>query len=201
MIILAVDTALGQESVAILRDGEVIAFSQGTENSLQAERLFEHISNVFAKTKMGYENIDHFAVDIGPGSFTGIRIGLSAILGICLAQGKEMLGISSLEALAYKSGKNKVHTVLNAGRNELYSQEFEINNSIIKNISKAELLRLDSLTSADIGNLAFCAVQTLPDARDIGIAANLMIKNNIADFSRKSPIYIRQPDAKIKVKN
>lgn len=199
MLILSVDTALGQESAAILKDGKVIAFSQGTENSLQAERLFEHINKILKDIKLDYKDIDNFAVNLGPGSFTGIRIGLSAILAISFAQNKQLVGISSLEALADKANKyDKVSVAINAGRDEAYYQEFTIVNGTPREYSFAELIEIEKLIVADIGNLKECKINSVTDARDIGTLAHKLIVNNIADFERKSPIYIRKPDAKLK---
>ena len=199
MIILSVDTALGQESCSILQYGQIIAFSQGTENSLQAEKLFDHINKVLAQTKLKFEDVDYFAANIGPGSFTGIRIGLSALLGICQAQDKKFIGVSSLEALAYKvTARNKTISVaLDAHRDQAYFGEYDFNGDVIKELYKPILVDIEKIILADIGNIKDCRVQSVPDARDIGNVAYSMIKNKTADFSRKSPIYIREPDAKI----
>ncbi len=202
MLILSVDTALGQESCAIIKDGEVVAFSQGTENSLQAERLFEHINNVLAETNLKYDDFEYFAVDLGPGSFTGIRIGLSAILAIGLAQNKKVVGISSLEALANKlseSGATRISSAINAGREQAYYQEFNLQSGLLSEYSNPELIDVNKLIFADIGNVDECKITSLPDARDIGLLAHKLIINDNADFERKSPIYVRKPDAKINV--
>jgi tRNA threonylcarbamoyl adenosine modification protein YeaZ len=197
MLILSVDTALGQESCAITKDGVVLAFSQGDGDSLQAEQLFNHINGALTDAKLKFEDIDHFAADIGPGSFTGIRIGLSAVLAIAFAQNKPFVGVSSLEALAEKvsvNGKN-ISVAINAGRDEAYFQEF----IDLRATTDAKLVALADIKEATAGNIAVCKTKTTPDARDIGITAYRMITNNIADFNRKTPIYIRAPDAKIKV--
>ncbi len=119
MLILAVDTAFGQESCAILRYGEVISYSQGKGDSLQAEKLFDNITAALADAKVSFDNIDYFVADIGPGSFTGIRIGVSAVMGLASAQNKKFLWVSSLEALAYKinvANITSVSVAINAGR-------------------------------------------------------------------------------------
>jgi tRNA threonylcarbamoyladenosine biosynthesis protein TsaB len=197
MYILSVDTALGRESCAVLKDGKVIAFSEGDGDSLQAEKLFEHINGALTEAKLRFEDINYFAADIGPGSFTGIRIGLSAIIAVAFAQGKQFVGVSSLEALAGKVSVNGRHisVAINAGRDEAYFQQFDD----MRPIAEARLVPLADIKEATAGNIAACTTKTTPDARDIGLSAYKMIKNNIADFNRKTPIYIRAPDAKIKV--
>jgi tRNA threonylcarbamoyladenosine biosynthesis protein TsaB len=205
MLILSVDTALGQESCALLKYGEVIGFSQGTENALQAEKLFDHINEMLNKSKLKLENIDYFAADIGPGSFTGTRIGLSAILGVCMAQNKKFVGVSSLEALAYKASAaqdmDSISVALDAGKNEAYFGEFEVRGKKIITSYQPILVEVDKILTATIGNIKECKIQAVPTAKDIGNAAHTMIKNNIADFNRKAPMYIRKPEAEIKFDN
>jgi len=205
--ILAVDTASGLASCAIINNnGNIIAFSGGTESSLQAEGLFDHIIKVLSEANLGYSDLGGFAVNLGPGSFTGIRIGLSAVTALCFALNKKLLGISSLEALAYNAWKEKgishIKTALDAGREGAYFAEFSINESgLITASNDGELIDIKTLPACDIGNLPACITRHSPTAADIAIAAHYKIKNNIADFDRKTPIYIRKPDAKIKVKN
>lgn len=200
MILLSVDTALGQESCAIIKDGAVLAFSQGTESALQAEKLFEHIEKLLSETGLQYTDINYFAADLGPGSFTGIRIGLAAALALSFAQNKQFVGISSLEATANKmvnNGANRVSVAIDAGREQAYYQEFNIENGVMSEYSNPELIDVNKLIFADIGNLVECKRKDLPDARDIGLLAYKLIGNGLADFERKSPIYVRAPDAKI----
>ncbi len=199
MFILAVDTALGRETCTILRDDRRIAFSGGEENGLQAEKLFFHLERILRETGLEYSDIDYFAVDLGPGSFTGIRIGLAAISAISQALDKDIIGISSLEALAFKhwqqTGASEISVALDAGRSEVYFQRFNMDAGTAE---EPELLAVENVNEADIGNMKFCKTQALPDAQDIGSYAFYLIENNMADFFRKTPIYIRKPDAKLK---
>ncbi len=201
MYILAVDTALGQESVAILKDGKIVAFSKNTESGQQAEKLFERIDGVLDAAKLTLNKIDYFSANLGPGSFTGIRVGLSAILGICIAQEKKFIVVGSLEALAYRIWQkyelNKLSIALDAGRGEAYFQEFVIRDNAMISEDGALLIETEKLIMADAGNMAECKINTTPDARDVAYTAYYMVKRGKADFERKEPIYLRKPDAKI----
>jgi tRNA threonylcarbamoyladenosine biosynthesis protein TsaB len=200
MLILSIDTAMGKESCAIVEDGKVVSISKGTESSLQAERLFEHLDFVLSNNNNKLSDFDYFSINLGPGSFTGIRIGLSAILAMSFALNKKIVGVSSLEASAFKVMNNKkprISVAIDAGRGEVYYQEFKNHNNFVMEYSNAELVGIEKLIMADVGNLKECAVKFIPDAGDIGICAYNMIINKNADFERKSPIYIRKPDAKV----
>ena len=202
MYILSVDTALGKESCAISRYGNVIAYSAGDESQLQAEKLFSHIEKVMKEAGTDYSKIDYFAVNLGPGSFTGIRIGLSAITAIAHAADKKLIGISSLEALGFKVwnkyGIKNIPVAIDAGRGEAYYQEFTGTDGVFGASTAAELTGIERIIFAEAGNIAECKVKMLPDARDICSYAFELMKTGKADFMRKEPIYLRKPDAKIK---
>lgn len=200
MLILSIDTAMGKESCAIVKDGKVVSLSKGIESSLQAERLFDHIEFVLSNNNNKLSDFDYFAINLGPGSFTGIRIGLSAILAISFALNKKIVGVSSLEASAFsvmKNKKPKISVAIDAGRGEVYYQEFKNHNNFVMEYSNPELVEIEKLIMADVGNLKECSVQFVPDAGDIGVCAHNMIINKNADFERKSPLYVRKPDAKV----
>ncbi|MEF3365506.1 tRNA (adenosine(37)-N6)-threonylcarbamoyltransferase complex dimerization subunit type 1 TsaB [Methylocystis sp. 9N] len=102
MRILAIDTALPAVSACVLDDdaeepisSETIAMERG-----HAEALLPLIERVMSKVEGGFSTIDRVAVAVGPGSFTGIRIGLAAAQGIALACKAEIVGVSTLAALA-----------------------------------------------------------------------------------------------------
>lgn len=203
MFILAVDTASGKESAAVINYGKVVALSKSEKQGEQAEKLLDHINKVMHQAKLDFDEIDYYAVNLGPGSFTGIRIGLSAILGICQAENKPLIGVSSLEALAFslfnKYKINNISVAIDAGKDDAYYQEFIFPDDVMKIKNEAELISISRILTANIGNIKECRVQSIADAEDIGQTAFHMIINNIADFSRREPIYIRKPDAEVKL--
>lgn len=100
MIVLAIDTALDACSVAIVRDGETVAHLSERMSKGQAERLAPMAAEAAKAAGTTLAEVDRVAVTTGPGSFTGVRVGLSFARALALALDKPCLGVSTLEALA-----------------------------------------------------------------------------------------------------
>jgi tRNA threonylcarbamoyladenosine biosynthesis protein TsaB len=102
MRILAIDTALPAVSVCVLDagSGQPVACESVAMEKGHAEALMPMASRVMARVDGGFASIDRVAVTVGPGSFTGIRIGVAAARGIALARGVEIVGVSTLAAFA-----------------------------------------------------------------------------------------------------
>jgi tRNA threonylcarbamoyl adenosine modification protein YeaZ len=123
MLILAVDTSLPLLSVALLRDetllGALALEGKGSRN----EKLLPSIDWLLTESGTLRESIDLFAVTRGPGSFTGVRIGLATIQGLALVLGKPVCAMSTHEAIASEFLQHVV-IVDDAGRGEFYISEF-----------------------------------------------------------------------------
>ncbi|WCR58039.1 tRNA (adenosine(37)-N6)-threonylcarbamoyltransferase complex dimerization subunit type 1 TsaB [Wolbachia endosymbiont of Ctenocephalides felis wCfeJ] len=101
MSILAIDTVGSGSSIAIVdHDGKCLVEHNSTSNS-HAESFFQILDTLFSKHTYNYNKIDYLVVVVGPGSFTGIRVGISAAKGINLAINKPLYGVSALEVQAY----------------------------------------------------------------------------------------------------
>lgn len=131
MLILALDTSSKAESVALMRGEEVLCECCLRLSSHHSESILPAIENVldYAGERIG--NIDLFAVTLGPGSFTGLRIGVSTIKGLALATGKPAVGVSTLEALAFNVLPSDliICPMLDARRNEVYTGTYRTGNS------------------------------------------------------------------------
>jgi tRNA threonylcarbamoyladenosine biosynthesis protein TsaB len=103
MLILAVDTSTRTGSAAILRDSEVLAEVSGYEETLYSNRLFRDITILQARANFRINEIDVFAVAAGPGSFTGLRVGLTAVKAWAEVHKKPIAAVSGLEAIAAES--------------------------------------------------------------------------------------------------
>lgn len=112
MIILALDTALDACSVAIVRDGELLACLSESMDRGQAERLAPMTQEAVARARIAFADIDRTAVTTGPGSFTGVRVGLSFARALALALAKPCIGVSTLEALALQEGEGGFRAAL-----------------------------------------------------------------------------------------
>ncbi|MBQ7522745.1 MAG: tRNA (adenosine(37)-N6)-threonylcarbamoyltransferase complex dimerization subunit type 1 TsaB [Clostridia bacterium] len=101
MNILAMDSSSKAVSVAYLRDGKILGQFYLNAGLSHSTTLMPMTENLLKTASLSLKNVDCFAVSIGPGSFTGLRIGISAIKGLSFAENKPCVGVSSLEAIAY----------------------------------------------------------------------------------------------------
>ena len=126
MRILAIDTSLAACSVAVWDDGRVLAAERRPMPRGQAEALVPMIEAKMAEAGLAYAGLDRFAVTIGPGSFTGIRVGLAAARGLALATTKPLIGIGTLEVLAAAAPDGvAVLAAIDAKRGQVYAQAFD----------------------------------------------------------------------------
>ena len=126
MRVLALSTATARASVAILDDGLVAAQSSYEDGMMHAERIFRLIDSVCAFAATTRDQIDALACDIGPGSFTGVRVGVATAKGICLGLGKPLFPAGALEAMAAAAFAllpptiNTVSPIVDAKRGEIF---------------------------------------------------------------------------------
>ena len=130
MIVLAVDTAGSACSAAILRDGTPAACRSEPMHRGQAERLVPMILSMAEQAALTLSDIDLFAVTIGPGAFTGLRIGLAACSGMALAADRPIIGIGNLEAAARAVPADQIAgdtllVALDSRRAEIFAQPFD----------------------------------------------------------------------------
>ena len=123
MNILAVDTSSERGSVCLRTGPEVVAEVRLATSIQHSERLFQSVDFLFKSVDVTIEDIDIFAAARGPGSFTGLRVGLAAMDGFAFAKGKRSAGVSTLAALAWQVGATEaaIAPVLDARRGEIYS--------------------------------------------------------------------------------
>lgn len=99
MRILAIDSAFDVVSVAVWADGAILAEDRAVAGRGQAEILMPMIERIMTKAGLGFAAIDRIAVTVGPGHFTGLRLGLAAARGLGLASGKPVVGVTTFEAV------------------------------------------------------------------------------------------------------
>lgn len=100
MLVLAVDTSSKEGSLALCRDATVITVHVGDPSRTHGERLPGEIANVLSQGGVTLDDVDLYAVVAGPGSFTGLRVGIATVQGLALARGRKVVPIPALEALA-----------------------------------------------------------------------------------------------------
>lgn len=123
MKLLALDTSTWIETVALLDDGEVIIENTNAVRETHNRKLLETIDRVLKDSGVSIRDVDVFAVGLGPGSFTGIRIGITTAKSLAWSLGKSVVGVSSLDALAAPFGFTSdgyVCPMIDARKHEVY---------------------------------------------------------------------------------
>ena len=220
MKILAFDTSNNTASVAISEGQNILAYQEEQRPSMQAECLIPMIEHTLAYSGLSYQQIDYLGVINGPGSFTGIRIGLAAAQGILLSTKIKGTVVTNFEMAYFRTcaqvkNFNKIIVIINAYREQLYTQTFdrEGNSSAAQLIDCSLLIELltkenSSITLVGSGiEVIYNQIKHLPNItilpRFSRIKA-LHICRYIDDKILKSgalrplePLYIRSADAKI----
>lgn len=198
--ILAIDTTLGGCSVA--HSNGAIEFTE--ERNQQTSQLASMTQRVMQD--QAYDSLDGYAVTTGPGSFTGVRIGIAFIRGLALAHPKPIHAITTLELLAAQAMEagalGEILAAINAHRGQLYVQSFDAQKGKLTATSNASAIEIANLPT---GNFTLAgdagsffpdheAVVTQPRADALARYAKELPLPNIGN--RPSPLYLRAPDAK-----
>jgi tRNA threonylcarbamoyladenosine biosynthesis protein TsaB len=180
MLILAIDTSTRMGSAAILRDSTVLAEVSGYEETPYSSRIFRDVALLQDRAGCTLDQIDVFAVAAGPGSFTGLRVGLTAVKAWAEIYGKPIAAVSGLEAIAVEaladgaSGAQFVAPFLDARRGQLFGAIYRRVVDAPSNLvlaSDESILSLDEFLdllrglSAELAFLASSTPDVLPKAR------------------------------------
>lgn len=187
-VLLAIDTAAPRLALAVLRDGDRVDTLVEDMATGQAERLFPALEELFARAAVTYSDLTRVAVTTGPGSFTGLRIGLSAARGLGLALNIPVLGIPSLLALSLSADCDPAAVLLDAKRGEAYFQTFS---GPAIPIRDAALLPMDEARAL----VPQSATLITSPFVDIGALARFASTADPASFPPEAA-YIRDADAK-----
>ena len=145
MRVLAVDTSSERGSVCVAQDTQVLGEVRIASSIQYSERLFRSIEFLFQYLPFQLADIDLFVSARGPGSFTGLRVGLAAMEAFVAAHGKRGAGITTLEALAWKTGIRNALIVpmIDARRGDIYGAVYRRGN---ENVPGDTLLKNGSLS-------------------------------------------------------
>lgn len=127
-IILNIDTAADTALVCLAEDANPLHFISNDTQKDHAAWIHTAISEVMKKSRKTVQDIDAFAVSKGPGSYTGLRVGLSTVKGLCYGLQKPLIGISTLELMAYaveKNGADFICPVIDARRMEVFMAVYD----------------------------------------------------------------------------
>lgn len=217
MLILALDTTTSAGSCALVRDHRLVGETPSDRSRPQAARLPGELAALLERTGVALQDIDAFAVGIGPGSFTGLRVGIATMQGLAVAAAKPLFGASALDALARRAGAPRTATWVDAWRGEVYGALYEDGREVEPPIvahPEALLRRLagrptlftgggavahDAVIRAVVGDDARFADPVAPLlAGAMGeIAAEAFQAGQRPSPDAIRPLYVRRPDAEL----
>ena len=147
MIILAIDSTAVSGSVAVCRDEELLCEFTLNIGNTHSETLLPMVESALGACGMSVNDVDLFACDEGPGSFTGVRIGVSTVKGLAFGADKPCAGVSTLEALAYNliGFEGIACPVMNARRDQVYNALFEVNNGKLVRLCEDRAISISEL--------------------------------------------------------
>ncbi|OGR18459.1 MAG: tRNA (adenosine(37)-N6)-threonylcarbamoyltransferase complex dimerization subunit type 1 TsaB [Desulfobacterales bacterium GWB2_56_26] len=226
-LILSIDTATPCSSVALTlgtrQDGRVVAAFSLTGKVTHSRRLLSVIDLLMVETVRTWQDIDGIAISLGPGSFTGLRIGMATAKGLAAAAGKVLIGISTLDALASKCVSDKlICAVLDARKKEVYAAFYRLgDDGLIERVSEQAVLQPQELAAQVtepvimvgdgalvygelfrtlLGERVVLAPAQLhePSASSLGLlAGEKLVRGELLDLAEGVPTYIRSSDAEL----
>lgn len=226
MKILAIDTSASSGSIALLEDELLIAELTTCIQKTHAERLLPSIKNLLDSVGVKIEDIDGFALTTGPGSFTGLRIGLSTIKGLAWSLNRPIVSVSTLEAIAMNIPYSDKHIcpLLDARKKEVYAGIYKVDDhwpvsvmpdsaiipeALVKKIKEPTIFIGDGVKV--YGNLIKDAIEDMAviapshlwpiKASNIGLLAWKRFKSDNIDSPENIRLnYLRPSEAECKVK-
>ena len=147
MLIMAFESSAKAASVALLRDGKLVSQYSQCSGLTHSRTLLPMAEDMLKNAEMSLKDVDCFAVAHGPGSFTGIRIGVSTVKGLAWASDKPCVGVSTLEAMAWHglSAGGYVCPVMDARRSQVYNALFLAEGGKLTRITEDRAIALTDL--------------------------------------------------------
>jgi tRNA threonylcarbamoyladenosine biosynthesis protein TsaB len=192
MYILALDSTAIAATVALCDDEKMLSLSTIENGNTHSQTLLPMVEQTLAQFELCPTDIELFACSYGPGSFTGVRIGVSTVKGLAFGTGIPCIGVSTLEALAENlvGFDGILCPVMNARRNQVYNALFECKNGVITRLCEDRAIALTDLDT-ELASLPSAPVYLVGDGYDLAISA---LKAS-ADRIRKTPVLLRTQNA------
>ncbi len=225
MKILAVDSSAKSASVAVAENGKLISECFVNNALTHSRTLMPMVDNALSQADLSIKDIDAFCVNVGPGSFTGIRIGVAAVKGLALADNKPCAGVSTLESIAYNFADESciVCAAMDARCNQVYTALFRCNGSDVSRICEDKAVSIDDLEkelsqynekiylAGDGAEICFKAYKDKLSnvylsgenrryQRAFGAALAAEKNNEFNDSALLAPVYLRLPQAERELK-
>ena len=214
MNLLAVDTTSRYSSVALLTDGELRGEIRLVETGAPSRRLFPAIESLLNLAGVRAMDVDAYAAAVGPGSFTGVRVGISTVQGLALGSGRPVLGLTSLEALAgcMRGAADTLVAMVDAYREQVYVAVYDGDlreRAAPMAVTPQAWMAEAPASAAFLGDGALKYRETIrslrPDAvfpdKSLFLAATVgrlafprLARGEGGDASTLRPVYLRAPD-------
>ncbi|MCM8709760.1 tRNA (adenosine(37)-N6)-threonylcarbamoyltransferase complex dimerization subunit type 1 TsaB [Clostridium sp. SYSU_GA19001] len=223
MIVLSIDSATESASCAVLSDEKLLGEINLNDKKQHSVVLMPMVDNLLKSLKLTIKDIDGFVVSKGPGSFTGLRIGMSMVKGLSQGTNKPFVSVSSLDALAFNMAYSHglICPIIDALRDNVYTALYCFEDGKINRLTDYMALHIDELinivkehnkTSIFVGdavgkfkeklNESLNKVYFAPShlnivkASSLGeLGINLLSSGNYDDLYTSAPIYLRKPQA------
>ncbi len=225
MKILSVDSSAKTASVAVTEGTTLLSECFVNAGLTHSRTLMPMVDNALSQADLKIENIDAICVNAGPGSFTGIRIGVAAVKGLALATDKLCSGVSTLESIAYNFIDEDaiICSAMDARCNQVYAALFNVENGIVSRICDdyavpicelaEEIAKLGKtvILAGDGAELCYNAMKDSVSniklsaefrryQRAYGAALAALANNEFTDSSLLAPVYLRMPQAERELK-
>ena len=226
MKVLGIDTSTSCGSVGLIDNESVIAECLFDIPVTHSERLLNSIDHVLEQGGCSIEDLDGWAISLGPGSFTGLRIGVSTIKGLAFATQKPVAGVPTLDALAFNVSPTPylICPILDARKGEVYTAFYQYKKDLLRQISAYQAIRPEDLAKKIEEKTIFLGSGAktygeylrktipamavfVPDPLNLPQGSAIarrglerLRSNNFLDLSTFAPIYVRASEAEIKWK-
>ena len=212
MLILGISTSSNIASVALSKDAECIKELNINNNKTHSETLLPLINELLSETNIKLQDINLIACDNGPGSFTGIRIGISTVKAIAESLNIPVIAVSSLEGLAYNIHDSEcICSLIDARNNQVYCGLFDSNHTLIGNYMADDINTIlqvinqnkdilfvgdGAVAHKDLLNINNFRSDNLLHAKNINLCAfNKFSKGEILSADSILPMYLRKSQA------
>ena len=227
MKILGIDTATPILALGIVDEEKVLSEIRFNAGQTHAQILLPNIEKILKDSSLQLEDLDGIALSIGPGSFTGLRIGLATAKGLCFASGKPLLTVPTLDGLVYfnRTLPYPLVPVLDAKKNEVYSAVYNNREGVLERISDYWVLSVEKLVAKIPEEVIFLGLglevfqdrlkelcgekahflageRNLPSGSSIAfLGLEKFRRSEFEDLEKAKPLYLRSSEAELKFKN
>lgn len=222
MRVLSIDSSSKVATVAILNENTVLGEYVLNDKREHSIVLMPMIERILDECNLTIDDIDGYVVSKGPGSFTGLRIGMATVKGLCLCGNKPYISISSLEAFAYSLScyNGIICSIMDALRENVYTAVYNSDNNKLEELLEPTSMDIDELVdylNSNYENVLFTGDATdkhkeyilnhMPNARFAPNHLNIIrasslgeiglnkLMNGIKDDPNSSPLYLKKPQA------